>query len=300
VRLPYRRLRRALLALPVVALALPGQPIRAQPPGPGSAMPLPAPPGRTRVALLEFLLEGDAAASPALSMQLQDGFSLGLVRGGIDLIDPTDVKKRLAVAPELLGCETSPCFKRMAEVLAVRLVVRVRVQVTGNSYKMTGRLFSTEGPTPAALPLAAQSRACDVCTVGEARAQMLRLADGLRARIEEASAPPAPATAPPPPHRLGAIALIATGLAAIVGGALVMRDAPDVGKRQPALGGALMGAGVPLSVFGLWLAVRERPTSTEADLIPGSGLAPATPAPGGLHPAQGPTVPAPIRPPATR
>jgi hypothetical protein len=275
VRLPYRRLRRALLALPAVALALPGQPAQAQLAGPASVMPLPAPPGRTRVALLEFLLEGDAGASPAMGMQLQDGFSLGLVRGGIDLIDPSDVKKRLAVAPELLGCETSPCFKRMAEVLAVRLVVRVRVQVTGNSYKITGRLFSTEGPTPAALPLAAQSRACDVCTVGEAREQMIRLADGLRARIDEASAPPVTATPPDPQHRLGAIALMATGVAAIVGGALVMRNAPEMGKRQPAVGGALMGAGLPLSVFGLWLAVRDRPTSPEMT----TGGAPPAPAP---------------------
>lgn len=256
------RCRRALLALVAVALALPVRQVAtAQPTAPPtSAGPLPVPPGRTRVALLEFLLEGEEA-SPAMGMQLQDGFSLGMVRGGIDLIDPSDVKKRLAGAPELLGCETSPCFKRLAEILAVRLVVRVRAQVTGNSYKITGRLFSTEGPTPAALPLATQSRSCDVCTVGEAREHMIRLADGLRARIEEAAPPPPPPPAPPPDSHVLPIALVATGVAAIVGGALVMRAAPDVGKRQPAMGGALMGAGVPLSVFGLWFAVRGKPTS---------------------------------------
>jgi hypothetical protein len=255
-------------------------------------MPLPAPPGRIRVALLEFLLEGDSGVSPAMGMQLQDGFSLGLVRGGIDLIDPSDVKKRLAVAPELLGCETSPCFKRMGEVLAVRLVLRVRVQVTGNSYKLTGRLFSTEGPTPAALPLAAQSRACDVCTVGEARQQMIRLADGLRPRIEEAAAPAMPAPAPRPEPRLAAIAVMAGGVAAIVGGALVMRAAPETGKRQPGLGGALMGAGLPVSVFGLWLAVRDGPTSpgVAAHFGPTSPAAGVSPQGGGA-PSAGPFVP---------
>ena len=232
------------------------------PPGQPGALPLPS--GRTRVALLDFTVEGDAAGSPATAMQLQDGFVIGLLRGGVDLIDAGDVKKRLADAPELQGCETSPCLKRIGEALAVRQVVRVRVQTTGNSYRMTGRLFSTEGATPAALPVAAQSRACEACTVGEAREQMIRLADGLRARIEEAAPPARPVPVVKRPSRLAPLSVAVLGVAAIVSGALVLRQAPEHGKRRPAIGGALMGVGLPLSLIGLWSAVSPSPTSVDA------------------------------------
>src|SRR5688500_18537588 len=103
---------RAAVALGEQQAAPPPAPPAAAPAGP-PAPPPPAVPGtvpmttgRTRVALVEFSVEGDAAISPATSMQLQDGFSIGLLRGGVDLIVPTDVKKRLAAAPELEGCQT--------------------------------------------------------------------------------------------------------------------------------------------------------------------------------------------------
>jgi hypothetical protein len=82
-------------------------------------------------------------------------------------------------------------------VLDVRYIVRVKVDVAGNSYKSVGRLFSTEGAAPAALPIATESKSCDVCTVAEARAVMLRLADGLRAHIEDNAPPIAPGPATP-------------------------------------------------------------------------------------------------------
>ena len=91
-------------------------------------------------------------------MQLQDGFVLALERAGIDVLDSTDVAKRLAGAPELLGCETSPCLKRTGDLLGVPFVIRVKVDNVGNSYKMTARLFSTQGAAPAALLLWLQWR----------------------------------------------------------------------------------------------------------------------------------------------
>src|SRR5260370_34855493 len=73
------------------------------------------------------------------------------------------------------------------------------VEVAGNSYKMVGGVFSTEGPTPVALPVATKSKSCDVCTGAEARDIMLRLADALRVYIEDAAPAPAPPPPPPPP-----------------------------------------------------------------------------------------------------
>ena len=96
--------------------------------------------------------------------------------------------------------------------------MRVKTDVAGNSYKSVGRLFSTEGPTPAALPIATESKSCDVCTVAEARAIMLRLADALRVRIEEMTPVPQPvhpSPAPPPPRLLGPAVLAMVGAVAV-------------------------------------------------------------------------------------
>ena len=140
------------------------------------------------MAISEFVLEGEGQ-SPGLAMQLRDGFLIGLVREGIDAVDSTDVAKQLVRAPELQGCETSPCLKRLGELIAVRFVLRVKVSLAGNSYRMSVRMFSTEGAAPAALPIAVLFRSCDVCTVNEAREHMIRLAEGIRARLDAAHRP---------------------------------------------------------------------------------------------------------------
>jgi hypothetical protein len=205
------------------------------------------------VAIIEFLLEGEGAA-PAMAMQLQDGFVLGLVREGIDVLDVGDVGKRLMAKPELQKCETSPCLKRLGDVLKVRFVLRVRTTVSGNSYKMTARLFSTEGAAPAALPLAAHSRSCDVCTVAEAREHMIRLADGVRAPMEDKPGPPPPPPPPPPPQRslTGPLVALAASAVGIAAGAFAVATAD--GRRQSALGGALVGASAAAAVVGLYVA----------------------------------------------
>jgi hypothetical protein len=246
-------------ATPVTAAAAAPAPAAA-PATPPAGPPVLAPP-KIRVAITEHAIEGEGAAAPALQMQLQDGFVLGLVRGGIDVLDSGDVTKRLAGKLELEGCETSPCLKRLGELLAVRYVIRVRVSLTGNSYKMTARMFAVEGAAPAALPIAAQSRGCDVCTAGEAREQMIRLADGVRARIEERTAPPVLPPAGPPPRaaRVLPVLTVAAGVAAIVGGALAVRGADGDDKPRSAIGGALMGAGLVTSGLGLYLSFAPLP-----------------------------------------
>jgi len=152
---------------------------------------------RIRVAIPEFQLDG--SPPPALGIQLQDGFVLGWVRAGVQVLDPSDTAKKLEGHPELQRCDASPCLKAIGQVLDVGYIVRVKVDVAGNSYKSVGRLFSTEGAAPAALPIATESKSCDVCTVAEARAVMLRLADGLRAHIEDNAPPIAPVPATPLP-----------------------------------------------------------------------------------------------------
>jgi hypothetical protein len=228
-----------LLSLPVFCFSS----VQAQPPK-ASAAPAPAP--RPRVAIRELVVEGEQA-SPALGMQLQDGFVVAFVRAGIPTLDSVDVARKSAGHPELQKCDTPICLKRLGQLLDVRYLILLKVTVNGNSYRMTARLFSTEGSTPAVLPVDTQSHFCAVCTVAEAREMMLRLADAIKRPIEEASAvvAPPPAAAPAKPSMLPVLGLGA-GLAAVIGGGILILASDSNDKTLPSLGGALAGAGATL------------------------------------------------------
>jgi len=216
-----------------------------------------------RVAIPEFQLEG--SPPPALGIQLQDGFVLGWVRAGVHVLDPADTSKKLEGHPELQRCDASPCLKAVGQLLDVGYIVRVKVEVAGNSYKSVGRLFSTEGAAPAALPVATESRSCDVCTVAEARAVMLRLADGLRAHIEDNSAPMAPLQTPPPPpppRLVGPVLVAMAGALAIGAGFAVLATngtctgtSCDENRTRNATAGVLIGAGAALTIAGTYVTI---------------------------------------------
>jgi len=219
---------------------------------------------KIRVAVPDFKVEGDG--TPALSLQLQDGFVLGLVRAGVQVLDPVDVGRKLEEKPELKGCESSPCLKNIGRLLAVRYVLRVKVDVSGNTYKMVARLFSTEGDAPAALPVSTKTRTCDVCTVAEAREYMVRLADAVRPDLEEPAAPPAaplkPAPPPAPPSLLPPLAAAMGGLVSMAAGLALLVTLPDChaatatgstctdNRLRSAVGGGLIGAGLVTTVVG--------------------------------------------------
>lgn len=233
---------------------------------------------KLRLAVPDFKIDGEG--TPALALQLQDGFVLGLVRAGVQVLDPLDVSRRLEASPELKGCESSPCLKSLGHLLAVRYVLRVKIDVAGNSYKMVVRLFSTEGDAPAALPLATKSRTCDVCTVAEARDYMLRLADAVRPDLVDDPAPPAaalpgpsarPSTSliPPLVASMGGLVSIATGAALL----LTMPDchAPTAGpsrcsdnRLRSAFAGGLIGAGIVTSAVGTTVMIARLRTPAAA------------------------------------
>jgi hypothetical protein len=225
---------------------------------------------RARVAMSEFQLEG--SPPPALALQLQDGFVLGLVRAGVQVIDPSDTAHKLEGHPELQHCDSSPCLKAVGQLLDVSYVVRVKIEVAGNSYKSVARLFSTEGAAPAALPIATESKSCDVCTVAEARGTLLKLADALRTHIDE-PAPPTPPAAPPiappaAPHLAGPVILGMAGALAAAVGAVVLAGnggctgtSCSEGRARNAMGGVLVGAGAALTLTGAYVTiVRARGT----------------------------------------
>jgi len=219
---------------------------------------------KIRVAVPDFKIEGDG--TPALSLQLQDGFVLGLVRAGVQVLDPVDVGRKLDATPELKGCDSSPCLKNIGKLLSVRYVLRVRIDVSGNSYKMVARLFSTEGEAPAALPVSTKTRTCDVCTVAEAREYMLRLADAVRPDLEEPAAqitaPLKQSPPPPPPSLLPPLAAAMGGLVSMGVGVALLATLPDChaptattstcsdNRLRSAVGGGLIGAGLITTAVG--------------------------------------------------
>jgi hypothetical protein len=142
------------------------------------------------------------------------------------------------------------------------------------------RLFSTEGAAPAALPIATESKSCDVCTVAEARATMLRLADALRAHIDELTPPappPPPPAPPPPPRRIGPALLAMAGALSIAAGAAVLASEGSCtgamcseNRARNAVGGVLIGAGVALTVTGAYVTIVR---SRGADPVTGVAVA---------------------------
>ena len=224
---------------------------------------------KIRVAVPDFKIEGDG--TPALSLQLQDGFVLGLVRAGVQVLDPIDVGRKLDATPELKGCDSSPCLKNIGRLLSVRYVLRVKIDVSGNTYKMVARLFSTEGDAPAALPVSTKTRTCDVCTVAEAREYMLRLADAVRPDLEEpatpVTAPLNPAPPPPPPSLLPPLAATMGGLVSMAVGVALLATLPDChattattstcsdNRLRSAVGGGLIGAGVTTAAVGTAITI---------------------------------------------
>jgi hypothetical protein len=230
-----------------------------------------------RVAITEFKVEGDGA-SPALAMQLQDGFVVGVTRTApIYVLDSVDVARYIDSFPELQKCDGSICVKRFGQLLDVSHVIRVSVNVTGNSYTMTGRLLSTEEPTPAMVPVDTETRFCNVCTVDEARQKMIQLGEELKRPVESWLAAWRPPPPPPPPpkswRRPGAALGIAFGFATAVAGIALFINSDSTGSRwQPGIGGLMMGLGAGATIVGCYvlIALPTEPGKTPASLAVGA------------------------------
>ncbi len=218
----------------------------------------PAQPPQPRVAVYDFVLEGEDT-SPALALQLQDGFVIGLVRAGIQVLDSAEVAQRLQGHPELGKCESPTCLTRVGQLLEVHHLVRIKISVSGNSYRMSARLFGTQGSSEAVLPVANKLRPCDVCTVAEAREVMIRLADDIKGPLETPVVIIAP-TPPPPRRPTGIYVGLAASVAAAIIGTVAVATADSRGGVG--FGGVLLGAGVTTGIgcgYLLWTERRPKP-----------------------------------------
>lgn len=260
------------VALPAAPTTIPATPVAPVPPPSAHGGVMAA-----RVAISEFKVEGDGA-SPALSMQLQDGFVVGVTRTApIYVLDSVDVARYMDTFPELQKCDGSICIKRFGQLLDVSHLIRVSVKVTGNTYTMTARLLSTEEPTPAIVPVDTETRFCNVCTVDEARQKMIQLGDEVKRPVENWLATWRPPPPPPPPPKswrrpIAAVGL-AVGFATAVAGGAIFANASSTGHRwQPGVGGLLVGLGVSATVLGCYVlvALPTEPGKTPASLSVGA------------------------------
>ena len=245
-------------------------------PGPGLVPPLnPAHgdaqyPPTARVAITEFLVTGEET-SRALAMRLQEGFAVGLTRTAlIYVLDSVDVARYIDIFPELQKCEGSLCIKRLGQMLDVSHILRVTVAVTGNSYDMTARLFSTEGLSPADVPIDTQTRFCPVCTVDEARQKITQLGEAIKNPVELWLAQQRPPPPPPPPpsswRRPIAALGVALGFATIVGGGALLANVGHDNKAWPAVAGAMIGIGASAAAFSCYLLIAAPTDPAKATL----------------------------------
>ena len=216
-------------------------------------------PTSARVAITEFQVTGEDA-SRALAMRLQDGFVVGLNRAApIYAMDSVDVARYIDIFPELQKCQGSICIKRLGQMLDVSHIVRVSVTVTGNSYDMTARLFSTEGLSPADVPIDTQTRFCPVCTVDEARQKIIQLGDAIKNPVEAWLAQQRPPPPPPPPpsswRRPLAATSIALGFATIVAGGALLANSSSDNKKWPAVAGVLIGIGASVATVSCYVLI---------------------------------------------
>jgi hypothetical protein len=108
------------------------------------------------------------------------------------------VEQQLTVARGLADCETSPCLRRAAELLRLKRLVLVQIEVFGSSYVFRLHQIGADGGSR----ISVQGR-CDVCTLAEVNDQIsqaaLRLAR-TRPSPSEAAVPAGPAAATAGPY----------------------------------------------------------------------------------------------------
>ena len=132
-----------------------------------------------------------SAEAPMLREQLYSSLAGGLAAAGLAVVPRKEIGPGLAAAPGLVGCETSTCLKRVADLLGVRRIIRAHVEIFGSSYVYRLDHVGPDGQ----VRQRAEGR-CDVCTVAEVNEQVSQLAVRL---VQSKDAPPP--EPPPAPDR---------------------------------------------------------------------------------------------------
>jgi hypothetical protein len=179
---------------------------------------------KPKAAITSFRALGDL--SDSLKADLRTSLAGGLVASGLELVPDTDAQKRLAGKPELAGCQTPVCSKKIGELLGVPYLIQATDERVGAArYESSiDAIAAADGHT-----LVHVQSVCAVCTGKEAGDDLSLAAASLTTKLEQVIAPPvvpkaalAPApSAPAHPERGRLLRHLAIGAWVVAGASLV-------------------------------------------------------------------------------
>jgi hypothetical protein len=218
---------------------------------------------RERVAVVSFRFTGELGQ--ALRAPLRASLARGLAAAGFEPLADEELQRRLAAAPELGGCVTAACLRRVGELTGAAYLIEAEVELVGSSnYVISVELLAAS----TARSLGRSDETCEVCNQSEAGDSLSRAAAALKLPAAPAPASASAAQPAPPPARaprIAAAAAIATSalslLCLAVGIPLIAVDGSEQGHHLAADGQTLerdqlhtLGAGGALTAVGAALA----------------------------------------------
>jgi hypothetical protein len=142
-----------------------------------------------RVAVAVFTVSGQPLGEEAQA-KLRASLRGGLGAAGFEVVPDAEVEKAIA-AGGLAGCDTLSCMRRIGELVLVRRVLKISVEVLGNTHVVSelSLIDLSDGKVAASA-----KDNCDVCTMKEVNDGLSNAAAALRMQL--APGEPTP-TAPP-------------------------------------------------------------------------------------------------------
>lgn len=147
-----------------------------------------------RVAVAVFTVSGQPLGEEAQA-KLRASLRGGLGAAGFEVVSDAEVDKAIA-AGGLAGCDTLSCLRRIGELVLVRRVLKVSIEVLGNTHVVSelSLIDLSDGKVAASA-----KDNCDVCTMKEVNDGLSNAAAALRMQLTPGDAtppPPAATTAP--------------------------------------------------------------------------------------------------------
>lgn len=147
-----------------------------------------------RVAVAVFTVSGQPLGEEA-QQKLRASLRGGLGAAGFEVVPDAEVEKAVA-AGGLAGCDTLSCMRRIGELVLARRVLKVSVEVLGNTHVVSD--LSLIDLSDGKVAASAKDN-CDVCTMKEVNDGLSNAAAALRMQLEPtAAATPTPVATPTP------------------------------------------------------------------------------------------------------
>ncbi len=206
---------------------------------------------REKIALASFKVVGPTLTDPERQKQLRTSLIGGLEAADFEVVPQGQVDSALVGSAGLVGCDTTTCLHRVAELVGVRRVVRATMETTGSNWQLTLELIDTADASCAARV----ETPCQVCNDRETDEKLSNAGAELRAKLPLGQPPPIttttsmrpppnfqPGLTAPPPDRprpwrgVGAAAVALGSVAVLTGVVLILVNNDETGRHTDAFG----------------------------------------------------------------